>query len=355
MFGATLAVRTRPDSSHVQPPDEHWLFGCLHWGRANARVVPTLQSYQRVLLPNQPLTPSWSCSPSTLAVTFLLIDAPRCGRGGVSDEYESGFLDEWIPRQITRADLLGSDRPAEQTIQVNLLPENPGSSEVDGVHQPSQSLGDLNVAVLYRHEQTLVRIFPPHRLLDIREENGRPYLGFLSAYNPVTGVDFFSGDADQAEVGELWKFEAAGAMEVAPPRPQRMGASPHHWDRIENNQVRFHKIPPGGLYGPGFHGIWYRETNPTQNQLIRLQTFNHFITFDLNEDTLSASYRPGSAFRPIACGDDRLNLISRVRGNPSDYKNLYTQRAVPFLTLNEFTEATDYPNASALLPSIRSA
>lgn len=372
MYGAVLKVCVRPDIRNPNPSDPHWLVASYHWGRRNAEVVPTLDSYNRVLLPGQPLTPAWSCSPCTLTVMYILLDADRWGESAVNNEYDAGRLSQYRARRLTRCEILGADNPREASITVNLLPENPGAPEVDGVRQAPQRLGDLNVVCLYRHEQALLRIYPHCRLLDMGSAGTPPHTGCICVYNPATGRDYFDGVEGQTSMGQLWKFEASGAMHTER-EPQRMGAGPHHWDRIEENIVRFVKTPGETRHGGGYHGIWYRAADPTASNLQDMQRFNHFIMFDLNEDALAGLYFPGKTYRPIVSGDYRLKVLSRQRlrrvraTDPdreyNDYKRLYAERAVPYLTLDEFIQATtpagrsrsDYPPAQDLLAEITAA
>jgi hypothetical protein len=104
-----------------------------------------------------------------------------------------------------------------------------------------------------------------------------------------------------------------------------------------------------------------------------MQRFNHFIMIDLNEDSLSSAYVPGNTYRPILSGDyNRLALsrrrLSRTRRTDpdreyNDYIRLYAERAAPYLTLNEFVQATtpvppgerEYPPARDILPAITAA
>jgi|GEM_PF-3821822 len=368
MFGAVLKVAPRPERRYPDPSSPHWLVANYHWGRPNAEVVPTLDSYNNVLLPGQPLTPAWACSPCTLTVLYFLLDADRWGESGVSTEYDAGRLAQYPVRRMTRREILGADNPQQQSFTVNLLPVNPGGPEIDGVLQAPQRLGDLNVVSLYRHEQALLRIYPHRRLLEMGSSGRPPHTGCICVYNPATGRDYFDGDEAQASTGHLWKFEASGAMHTEW-EPQRMGAGPHRWDKIEDNIVRFFKTPATTRHGGGYHGIWYRTADPTADNLQDMQRFNHFIMFDLNEDSLAGLYCHGKTYRPVVCGDYRLRALSRQRrrGNPdrdfNDYKRLYAERAVPYLTLDEFVTATtragsatsDYPPASQLLADITAA
>jgi hypothetical protein len=358
MYGATLTVKSRPAESPPRripcPSAPHWLYLTLHWGTRNARVVPTRSSYDNNLLPDQPLTPAWSCSPCTLALSYFLLDAERWSTNSIESNFTAGNLSSYGAEEITRAQLLGSDRPPEQSYTVNLVPASPGSGDAGGVRQAPRALGDLNVACLYAHEQALVRIYPPRRLLTMGREGSSPHVGFLSVYNPVTGVDYFDGGDDAARSGQIWKFEASGAMHTER-RPQRMGAGPHNWDPLEDNTIRLFKTHQENRRGRGMHGIWYEARDPTPDELRRrLMAFNRFVVFSLTGETLIDHYGHGRTCRPIICGVPGFRVMTRD-GSVDDYQQLYAERAVPFLTYNEFVDSTDYVPVQELLSEIDAA
>ncbi len=123
MFGAVLKVCVRPDSRNPNPSHRHWLVATYHWGRRNAEAVPTLDSYNRVLIPDQPLTPAWSCSPCTLTTMYFLLDAGRWGESAVRDEYDAGRLSEYSIRRMTRREILGADNPRQESFSCPRIPE----------------------------------------------------------------------------------------------------------------------------------------------------------------------------------------------------------------------------------------
>lgn len=351
----------------------YWRYATWHWGErpTGSRplpYVPSTEAVTRNLRPEQPLTPGWSCSPATLALTYLLRNAPSSGRGGVSENFPNSHVENGV-RFVSRESIVAAGTPrapapsptpdgtppartrppaVPDRIPVCLLWADQRSNRWGG------PLGDVNVVALSAHEQAIVKLFPPSRLL---RSTAKPFVGFLTAFNPATGQDYFAAAprSDQlVESGQLYLFEATGSLSVVPRAPTIFGSRFFNWKPIVDNMVYLKRMPdpPHAPPGSGTHGISYSD--PGEGNARRPQQFlSRLICMDINETTFASEYAFGRAYRPIviATPDARETPMSRT-GRPDDYKALYAERAVPFWTMAEFIAHSGFPPLSEITEAV---
>jgi hypothetical protein len=366
---ATRAGASDPNApTYVTDPlhTHYWRYATWHWGERQSGTrpllyVPSSEAVTTNLRPEQPLTPGWSCSPATLALTYLLRNAPSSGRGGVSENFPNSHVENGV-RFVSRESIVAAGTPpppppeptpdgaaprrtrpvaAPDRIPVCLLWADQRSNRWGG------PVGDVNVVALSRHEQAIVKLFPPSRLL---RSTAKPFVGFLSAFNPATGEDYFGAarHSDQfVESGQLYLFESAGSLSVVPGAPTVFGSKFFNWKPIVDNMVYLKRMPNNGTHGIAF-------TDPGESNSRRPQQFlSRIICMDINETTFGSEYAFGRAYRPIviATPDARETPMSRT-GRPDDYKSLYAERAVPFWTMAEFITHSGFPPLSEITEAV---
>ncbi len=373
---ATRAGVSDPNApTYVTDPlhTHYWRYATWHWGERPSGTrplgyVPSNEAVTRNLRPEQPLTPGWSCSPATLALTYLLRNAPSSGRSGVSENFPNSHVENGV-RFVSRESIVAAGTPrapapsptpdgtppararrpaVPDRIPVCLLWADQRANRWGG------PLGDVNVVALSRHEQAIVKLFPPNRLL---RSTAKPFIGFLSGFNPATGQDYFGAapHSDQfVESGQLYLFESAGSLRVVRGAPTVFGSRFFNWKPIENNTVYLKRMPDarGQPPGSGAHGISYSD--PGEGNERRPQQFlSRLICMDINESTFASEYAFGRAYRPIVIATPNTHETPMSRnGRPDDYKSLYAERAVPFWTMDEFVAHSGFPLLSELTEAI---
>jgi len=348
---------TEPEHTH------YWEYGTLHWGKppANGRLkcAPSIDAVDDNLRLDQPLTPGWACSPCTLALTYLLRNAPRSAANGVSRNFPSTRAEgglRFVERQaIVDAGTPPAPEPEGVTPRRTRAPVAPDRIPVTLLWADQREnlwggpVGDVNVAALGRHEQGFVKLFPGARLLASEQ---KPFIGHLTAYNPVTGEDYFAAAPDSAEyvdAGQLYLFEATGSLVTVPGAPTIFGSRYFNWEPIVHNTVYLKRSENTQL-----HGIMYDD--PGEGDRRRpTQRFNRFICMDLNQETVGNEYAFGRAYRPIVIADANTRIAMTRNGNQDDYKSLYAERAVPYWTMAEFVTYAGYPLLSAIAEAVTTA
>jgi hypothetical protein len=385
---AGRGVANGGDFTHTTSADHSnfWRFATWHWGEARGtrtrlENVPTTASLAR-LRPEQVLTPGWACSPATLALTYFMRNAPTSGSDSVNATMGATAPTDPAIRFITREQIVDAGTARDATARPDLIPCT--LAWADGRRCAwGGPVGDVNVVGLSAHEQAFVKIYPPSRLM-LRDlpEHGRPYLGFLSAFNPVTGEDYFT-ESEFASVGQLYRFEASGTLkrtaalhgtetEEAPQELSRdrfpilYGVGQFIWEPIANNTVYLKRLRApattggtGGRVGRDLpqpnYGMFFSEPSAGQRPGMWM---NRIIAIDLVGSTTDDTMRPGNVYRPIVIGanNGRDTLLSR-NGSADDYKGLYAERAVPFMTYGEHAAgaAAMYPAVSAIRADIEAA
>ncbi|MFZ4576224.1 MAG: hypothetical protein ACOYN0_17710, partial [Phycisphaerales bacterium] len=199
-------------------------------------------------------------------------------------------------------------------------------------------------------------------------------------FNPVTGADYFTAE-EFSSVGQLYRFEASGSLNrigrlsdaeaaAAPAELSRArfpilyGVMPFIWEPIANNTVYLKQLRApsrtrrrgdrvGRALAHPYYGMSFHQLPGSQRPSMWL---NRIIAIDLVDETTGSTLRPGHVYRPIAIGanNGQDSLLSRSSSN-DDYKNLYAERAVPFMTYAEHAAgcARYYPPVSELAEDIR--
>lgn len=337
IYGGSFAKRII--NERAAGVDRYWGIWTNHWCRsavATSATIPTPGSRNAMVsarghayLNALRLTPAWACSPSTLMLTFYMLNGNQGGSNNVSATWGyQGVRDNGNPpAYATRVtanmlgDAVGGFRNANEVKTLQVLP-GPDGEAIN--HQIAHFPGAVNVVSRSAHEEAFVRLFAPRCLID-RERMGsdRPHAGFLSAYDPFTGADYCPEAL--AETGQLYQFEATGALgrwiAFNPPDTSNgrhvFGTGLFNWNRVEHNQMRLRQ---GGLMT--FH--------PSRTRMPR--TVRMFcIRIDENEHP--ESYAPGALYRPIVFKHPSAN-----QGLPSNeaVNTHYARRAIPFMTMEEF-------------------
>lgn len=348
-------------------PSNVWRYGTRKWGETpNAdvqyRYLPTEGSYAN-LLPDFPLTPGWACSPATIAMTSILLNRAGSGSDSVSASVRAHPENYPGVRTLSMEALANAHRPT---------PEERPPDDFDAALLPAdgsrpawnESPGDLTVIALRAHEQGMVRLYKPAKTMEIEQGHGGgpPHKGYMAAYNPVTGADFHTDDAF-ANVGMLYRWEATGALRRGPGKPQLYGAQPFKFALIENNTLYFRRswesrrLSTHGFYWHGRPGT--ATANAARNR--PTQHMSQMLCFDLTTTSMPQGYGHGEIYRPIMLtSNDGQDAPMSRNTDRADFARLYADRAVPFVTFDEYVAwARAYrrplPNASALLEAIREA
>jgi hypothetical protein len=186
-------------------------------------------------------------------------------------------------------------------------------------------LQPIAILSLTHHERSLVMLQPHDALAPADDPGDLPVVGFLAAYNPLTGAPILaSGCAPQ-----LFDFQAAGDMAVI-----------DGYTIFECDPFRF--VPLAQIPVPRPHGQQPPPDPPwTIPSLVLSRAANSAITVvgrgdstglnaltRVRPDALAQAHRGSPSYKPIAI----LGNHSSVVGTPAD---LHAQRSVPYPTLAE--------------------
>ncbi|OGP48726.1 MAG: hypothetical protein A3K30_04475 [Deltaproteobacteria bacterium RBG_13_51_10] len=324
IYGGSLA---KPTASHLTD-GSFWAIVDNGWGNGS---VPPLNHPQN--LPSARsirswngsdlLTSAWSCSPCALFLSHYLL--------GLWDGYGFDSVDTMMQPicsvcrgerrrrcRHTEAERLRCEREHPRPLQPYLVKRWDSHNREDLATPPSRETvegADITVLSLQAHEKSIVRIYPPGKLLG---EESLPTHGFLSAYDPLDGRGYLADTEDFAARGGVFFFEAQGALS--------------RWNFQQGEDE----------YSYSVFGV-----NPFNWRYVRDQD-------DVFPDSLSRLY---------TTGDNALNDPARVTGNlkpivildmnggraVSNHEELYANRAVPFPTMDEVSGK--FPTISSIHPS----
>jgi len=329
IYGGSFA---NPTAGHLTD-GSFWAIGDNGWGHGSA---PPLNHPSNMPSPRSiaswdvgyMLTSAWVCSACSLFLTHYLL--------GFFEGYGFDSVDtmmqpicsvctgaERTRRRCRRQDGRGNrledcERDKPRPLQSHLVKRWDSHNREDLANPPSREIvegADITVLSLRAHEKSIVKIYPPGKLL--REEN-LPTFGFLSAYHPLDGKSYFTNPEEWIERGGLFFFEAQGGL--------------GRWTFQQG----------GRDHGYSVFGV---------------------TPFNWRQISDSADVFPDSLSRLYTTGDNALNDPARVTGtlkplvimdmNGSralqNHEELYADRAVPFPTMDEV--GGKFPTINSIRPS----
>jgi hypothetical protein len=329
IYGGSLA---NPTAGHLTD-GSFWAIGDNGWGHGS---TPPLNHPQNMPSPSSIsswnatdlLTSAWVCSACSLFLTHYLL--------GFWDGYGFDSVDTMMQpicsvctsaerqrRRCTRREGQGNklqecepDKP--RPLQSHLVKRWDSHNEEDRTNPPSREIAegaDITVLSLRSHEKSIVRIYPPGKLL--REEN-LPTHGFLSAYDPLDGRGCLADTEEWAERGGLFFFEAQGPLSRW---IFQQGGQEHGYSVFGVNPFNWRYISD--------------STDVYPDSLSRLYT--------TSDSALSDTARVTGILKPL--------IILDMNGNRAlqNHEELYANRAVPFPTMEEV--GGKFPTIDSIRPS----
>jgi hypothetical protein len=274
-----------PTVSHLSNNHEYWGIHTNGWGRGTsgplrhpynlpARSDINSSAWNATDL----LTTGWACSPCAI---FLV----------------NYMLDNWSPYGAgeVRSIMKGTaHHPMQDFLEIQY-----DSTRSDPL--PDRSMveaSDLSVISKNGHELSVVRLHAPNRLL---REVDLPIHGFLSVYNPLNGEPCVINPEDPEEdASEIYRFEASAGLG----RWRYQQSAGHVYSIFGLRRFRWERIGPGGTIYP--------------SSLLTVFTVQGTDrTLEQNQD-LTRSLKP---------------IVIHLHRN--GYQSLYSDRAVPYPTLDE--------------------
>lgn len=233
------------------------------------------------------LTSGWACSPCTLFLTQYMFEV-RTGYGSNA----VGIV-------------MNSTPPAGQTrpLQDHLIKRYDSRGEPSAPENPREVIenADITVLSLTAHEKSIVRLFPPQKLMG--EEN-LPQHGFMSGYDPLTGEACVEGTDELIRSGKIYFFEATGSL-----GRWRYKPGTHEYSVFGANRFNWREVESGDDVFPD----------------------NLSCLFTSRDDALANHSEATANLKPIVLYDKRGALL------PSNYAELYAERAIPFPSMDEIS------------------
>jgi hypothetical protein len=208
----------------------------------------------------------------------------------------------------------------------------------DAYRDMSDTLHDISVFTLSRHELALVKVYPFEQLM---MRTSLPLSGRISAYDPLNGSEQFpEGGSSEAQ---LFFLEATGSL-AAYTRPngqdiQACGLGPFKWKRIENNSLYLKRKDDGLHY-------WANNTPRGSGTLLKSgwRISNEVLrgVYPGNEGGSGPSTTP--EFKPFVVfklGPEGGGF--KLVGPLGDYQIFFADLAVPFPTFKFADEQGNFP------------
>ena len=332
VYGATLLA------PHVGSDGNHWRIFTNQWGYApragltpnegdpipaNLPTPDTIRNYP----PNLPFTSGWSCSPCTLYLSYFLLNAYDYGNQSV--------LTEWGDAGSTLRQCYDRFIASQAVENFDLNITNQATRNMSDV------FGDMNVIAFGiprrsgpdgGHEIAIVKIYKPDLLM--REEE-LPVAGFLAAYHPLNGSNYFQ-NSELVDEGQLYIFETAGSLAPKEGGGQWCGANPFHWEIIPNNNMyvlrgRANHDPRGqNRLRISMNSIPLAQNPPTRHikEMYILR----------NPNPLPGNFDTPTALKPLVIYHPVTRNNAWTANDDPIFENvdqIYAERAVPLPTMKE--------------------